>query len=128
MVRRAVKRSLRAASCWSLLVVKGGTGFRRFSLRVTEATRKSPAGLQLRQDPVCLPLRADRGLLALYPLELRRNSGGTPSVRASRAVMDQYSAGTKARTSRSRSTTRRRATDWTRPAEMPRRTFSQSRG
>ena len=42
--------------------------------------------------------------------------------------MDQYSWGTKARISSSRSTTRRVATDWTRPADRPRRIFFHSKG
>src|SRR5207244_6022287 len=45
------------------------------------------------------------------------NSGG--SLAASRACNDQYSTGTNARIARSRSTIRRTATDWTRPAESP---------
>src|SRR5215213_3209587 len=44
------------------------------------------------------------------------------------AVIVQYSVGTKARISRSRSTTSRNATDWTRPADSPRLTLSQSKG
>ena len=54
------------------------------------------------------------------------NSGG--SLAASRAWSDQYSTGTNAWISRSRSTIRRTATDWTRPAERPRCTFSHSSG
>ncbi len=46
----------------------------------------------------------------------------------SRAWSDQYSTGTKAAISRSRSVMRRTATDCTRPAERPRRIFSQSSG
>ena len=42
--------------------------------------------------------------------------------------MSQYDAATKARRSRSRSTTSRVATDWTRPAERPCITFFQSTG
>ena len=44
------------------------------------------------------------------------------------AVSDQYSTGSKARISRSRSQTRRTATDCTRPALKPRRTFFHSSG
>ena len=47
---------------------------------------------------------------------------------ASVACSDQYSTGTNASISRSRSTMRRTATDCTRPAESPRRTLSQSSG
>ena len=38
MVFFTVKRRRRAASCWSLLVVNGGTGFRFFSLVTTDST------------------------------------------------------------------------------------------
>ena len=48
--------------------------------------------------------------------------------RASVAVMCQDSAGTKARISRSRSTTSRTATLWTRPADRPLATFFHRRG
>ena len=42
--------------------------------------------------------------------------------------MVQYSLVTKLLISFSRSTTRRRATDWTRPAESPRLTLRQRKG
>ena len=44
------------------------------------------------------------------------------------AKTSQYSSGSKARISRSRSTTSRTATDCTRPADNPRATFAQSSG
>src|SRR5262249_33855312 len=52
--------------------------------------------------------------------------GGWPA--SSRGSTVQYSSGTKARISRSRSTMMRTATDCTRPADNPRRTFCQSSG
>ena len=42
--------------------------------------------------------------------------------------MVQYSRATNDRISRSRSTTRRTATDWTRPAERPERTLREISG
>src|SRR5881392_1094854 len=42
MVRRALKPSLRAASCCSVEVVKGGAGLRRRCLRSIASTRNSP--------------------------------------------------------------------------------------
>ena len=54
------------------------------------------------------------------------NGGGVgPSTVASTV---QYSCGTNALISASRSTTRRTATDCTRPADRPRRTFVHSTG
>src|SRR3979490_1839042 len=43
MVRRALKPSLRAASCCSVEVVKGGAGLRRRCLRLIAGTRHTPA-------------------------------------------------------------------------------------
>ena len=51
-----------------------------------------------------------------------------PTSRASRADTFQYSLGMNAAISRSRSTMRRTATDWTRPAERLRATFFHSNG
>ncbi len=55
-----------------------------------------------------------------------QNGGGASA--ASRALNGQYSSGWKARRAFSRSTMSLRATDWTRPAEMPRLTFFQRIG
>jgi hypothetical protein len=54
------------------------------------------------------------------------NVGG--SRPSSCAVIDQYSVFWNAWISRSRSQTMRTATDCTRPADRPRRTFCQSKG
>ena len=51
-----------------------------------------------------------------------------PSGVARSASSVQYSRAVKARISRSRSTTIRTATDWTRPADRPPRTFRDSSG
>ena len=59
-------------------------------------------------------------------ISLAPNCGASPAH--SCATSDQYSFGTKAPISRSRSTMIRRATDCTRPADRPRRTLSQRSG
>ena len=48
---------------------------------------------------------------------------GSPASVEIRASIVQYSRAVKAWISRSRSTTRRTATDWTRPADRPERTL-----
>jgi len=125
MVFFAVKWSLRLASCWSVEVMKGAAGFRRRSPRVTLLTRQVAPW-----SPVMtLKVSASEGRLAFSPLTSRRvavKSGGFLPL--SRACSDQYSVATKAWISRSRSVIRRTATDWTRPAERPRRIFSQRSG
>ena len=67
-------------------------------------------------------------------------SSASPSIRTSSAAnvspaavariasIVQYSRAVKASISRSRSTTRRTATDWTRPADRPPRTLRDSSG
>ena len=125
MVFFAVKWSLRPASCWSVEVMKGAAGFRRRSPRVTALTFHCPPW-----SPVITASVTDSvGRSAFSPptsFRVATNSGGVWPL--SRAWSDQYSTGTKAWISRSRSVMRRTATDCTRPAERPRRTFSQSRG
>ena len=54
--------------------------------------------------------------------------GASPGSMLKRPVSCQYSSGMNSRISRSRSTTRRTATDCTRPALNPRATFFQSSG
>ena len=58
--------------------------------------------------------------------KLALNDGGKRPSNS--AVSDQYSTGSKARISRSRSQTKRTATDCTRPALRPRRTLFHSSG
>ena len=57
---------------------------------------------------------------------LASKAGGSFAERF--ATIDQYSVDLNASISRSRSTTSRTATDWTRPADRPRRTLSHSSG
>jgi len=58
----------------------------------------------------------------------RRATNGGGASPSSRASTVQYSSAVKARISRSRSQMMRTATDCTRPADRPRRTFFQSSG
>ena len=124
MVRRELKPSFLAASCWMVLVVKGAAGFFlrcRFSTLVTTngsfrtASTTACASAAECSCGLCPPILA-RAALKVCPLL------------ASSASMLQYSCGVKAWISRSRSTTRRSATDWTRPAERPYRIFFQRSG
>ena len=65
-------------------------------------------------------------LLAVEGDEARRERAAA-TLPASVASTDQYSTGTNASISLSRSQMIRSATVWTRPAERPRQTFFQSR-
>src|SRR3972149_3856514 len=121
----ALKWSLRAASCWSVEVMNGGAGFRLRSPRVTVLTVH-----RLPWSPATTSCtRASRGRSAFslrISLRVATKSGGF--FPRSFAWRLQYSTGTNARISRSRSARSRTATDWTRPAERPRWTFRQRRG
>ncbi len=116
---------LRAESCWSLLVVKGGTGLRRRSFFCTAATRKlTPrSAARCRSDASWLGMES---FLPWCSTSRASKAGGEAADRL--ASMVQYSSVLKARTSCSRSTTSRSATVCTRPAESPRLTLSQSSG
>ncbi len=105
--------------------MNGGTACRRRSFVWTADTTKSAprssasaasASAWLRIFAAAPPWRASRA----------SNSGG--SGPASRAVTCQYSSGTNASISRSRSQMSFSATDCTRPALRPRRTLSQRIG
>src|SRR5262249_51695730 len=102
-----------------------GGGFRRRSPRVTLFTFHCAPW-----SPVMTAIvSASDGRFAFSPFTSRRvavNSGGFFPL--SRAWSDQYSVGTKAWISRSRSVMRRTATDCTRPADSPRRIFSHRSG
>src|SRR3990172_5797378 len=121
----ALKWSVRAPSCWSVGVMTGGAGFRLRSPRVTALTVH-----RLPSSPATTSCtRASPGRSAFSP---RISLGGGPKSGGffprSFAWRLQYSTGTNARISRSRSARSRTATDWTRPAERPRWTFRQRRG
>src|SRR4026209_1123679 len=125
MVFLALKWSLRLASCWSVEVMNGGAGFRRRSPRFTDFTVHAWPWRPL----ITAMVSASLGRSAFCPrtsLRVAGKSGGL--LPSSLAWRDQYSTGTKAAISRSRSVMRRTATDCTRPAESPRRIFSHRRG
>src|SRR3954462_401303 len=109
----AVNPSLFAASCCSFEVMNGAGALRRRSFLSTLATVKgsffssSTSGVVTCSD----------GSSAFSPsilMSLARNCGGRSAARS--ASIDQYSTGTKAAISASRSTTRRTATHCTPPA------------
>src|SRR5881227_2873801 len=122
MVRFTLKRSLRAESCCSLLVVNGGAALRRRSLRSTVRTSQSAFSTAARIFSASSPFGIS---IFSSPLPRKRasNAGGLLAARC--ASMVQYSFFSNALISRSRSTISRRATVCTRPADKPRRTLSQ---
>ena len=126
IVRFGLKRSLRLASCWRVEVVNGGAGDRFWvrtpTLRTTGCASRSAVDV-----PLGGRLVGDVERLAVDPDEL----GGErrrPSAVARIASIVQYSRAVNASISRSRSTTSRTATDWTRPADRPPRTLRDSSG
>ena len=126
MVRAGVIFSLREASCWRVEVVKGGAGLRSLSCRFTLETVKGWP------DTAWITASASASLCSSIffsrPWNMAWNPPRLGRTRPRSAWMDQYSWGWKARISSSRSTTRRVATDCTRPADSPRRIFFHSRG
>ena len=117
MVFCTSKPSVREASCCSVAVVKGGAGLRRSSSLSTVPTVKRAARMRA------------AAASAIDPLSSASRSSSAPSISISAAVnvpppsamtpasTVQYSRGTKASISASRSHTRRSATDCTRPAD-----------
>jgi len=127
MVRRAVKPSLRAASCCSVEVVNGGDGLRRFGLRSTRATARLPAAAAM---SVCSTSRAWASLVivkrpfwvsasTLSPRYSISRAGKRLLSFRPRASTVQYSWRRKAVISSSRSQISRSATLCTRPADRP---------
>jgi hypothetical protein len=115
-----------------LLERRGGERRGRVAPRLAlfdEETRNSRA-FQRGDDLAAVCCRSSLGLRAVDLVQLGREDdpAGAVGALASRAVIDQYSRGTKARISRSRSTISRTATDCTRPAESPPRTLAHSSG
>ncbi len=122
MARFTLKRSLREASCWNLLVVNGAAGLRRRSRFSTERTLQSAFSTAVLIFSASSPL-----VIGVFSSPMPTNRAAKLRrlrVPAGLASIVQYSSLTKALISRSRSTIRRRATVCTRPAEMPRRTLS----
>ena len=125
MVRVAVKPRRRDASCCKVLVMNAGVGCLArlpfFSSPTVYSAPSSPFSMARASASVCgssfLPLSSEarRAVKLLCP---------TPRV----ASTFQYSSGLKPSISFSRSSIRRTATLWTRPADRPRRTFRQRNG
>ena len=126
MVRRGVMLSLLDASCWRVEVMKGGAGDFCFSPRLTLLTVKAAFSTAARTSSTS---SLEWSSCFLSPLPWKRavkEEFSTPQL--SLASRSQYSCGTKASISSSRSTTMRVATDWTRPALRPFLTFFQRSG
>ena len=123
---------MRDASCCIVEVMNGGAGRRRVSRLRTESTAYSAPS---RSAAIAPARSASEIWMRFSPLSERSaalNVMGflfAASARLARlASIVQYSSGTNAWISRSRSTMRRSATDWTRPADSPRRTLFHSTG
>src|ERR1035438_535932 len=107
MARFTLKRSLREASCWNLLVVNGAAGLRRRSRLSTERT------LQSAPSAAALILAASSPfVMGVFssPIPMNRAAKGGGLAACKWASIVQYSFLTNALMSRSRSTIRRRAT------------------
>ena len=116
MVRWAVKPSLRAASCCRVEVVKGGDGLRLTGFFSIDLMVKLPALMASRAaSAMASEVMSSRCTRFPACLTSRVVKGGLSAARS--ASTDQYSAARNASISISRSTTMRRATDCTRPAE-----------
>ena len=125
MVRLGEKRSLLDASCCRREVMKGGGGFLRRSLRSTAATRRVACESS---DTTSLAWPSCESTAFSPRTRATRAANGGGALPSTCASMVQYSSGRKALISASRSTTRRTATDCTRPADRPRRTLDHSTG
>ena len=125
IVRFGLKPSLRLASCWSVEVVNGGAG-ERFWVRVpTLVTLGWSASIAARwRSAVASSLTSS----AAPSIRTTSAVNRSPAAVARSASIVQYSRAVKASISRSRSTTRRTATDWTRPADNPPRTLRDRSG
>ncbi|MNG10778.1 hypothetical protein D3C84_942690 [compost metagenome] len=116
MVRWAVKPSLRAASCCRVEVVKGGEGERLTGFFSIALIVKVPALMASRAAVAMASETMSRRCTRLPSCFTRRVvKGGLSAARS--ASTDQYSCALNFPISISRSTTMRRATDCTRPAE-----------
>ncbi len=120
IARSAVMPSRRAASCCMVLVMNGAAGRDLLSFVSTEATLNLPTLRSSTIFPASSPLVTRmRPVFPSIAWSAARNlTSGLPWLERD-AYIFQYSSGLKAPISRSRSTMRRSATDWTRPAERP---------
>ena len=116
MVRWAVKPSLRLASCCRVEVVKGGAGLRLIGFFSIDLIVNAPLLIASRAAKATASDGMSRRWIRLPRcLTSRVVKGGLSAARS--ASTDQYSWALNFSISISRSTTMRRATDWTRPAE-----------
>ena len=138
MVVCAEKRSLRLASCWSVAVLNGAAGRRRYGFS-SEVLTLNAASASRSESLVHLPRRSGRASrrasrpgqsrdLAPPAFRSRDTSRASNAPGSKLARRSQYSAETNAMRSRSRSTASRVATDCTLPAERPRVTFFHRTG
>ena len=148
MVRRGVMRSIELAACCRVEVVKGGEGRRTVSFSSTRRTRQGRVVIASRAMAVAAvsssttTFRVSRGLPVLVskffavatdlPPVSTSSAVNSPPPESSRGWRDarapQYSEDRNFCRSSSRSTSRRRAALWTRPALSLPRTFFQSTG
>ena len=115
------------AACCSVEVIKGADGFDWVGFSSRSATIKSDCSSSATIALVCASFFSSRGLPAFFTAS-RRMVSCLACWLWVLLWISQYSTGVKARISRSRSTTRRVATDCTRPADSPRATFCHSNG
>ena len=125
MVRLAPKLSLRTPSCCNVDVVKGGAGLRLRLLFLTDVTVAVWSAIAF----WIATASASQVISSLSPFTCVSSAVNSSLVFVLNCPsIDQYSWGTKACISRSRSQIRRTATDWTRPALNPLQTFFHNRG
>ena len=110
MVRLTENPSFRDASCCNVEVVKGAVGDLVAGFFSTEETRNTASIFCLKNDNASCSLPKVVANSALKDL---------PSTVVKSPCTLNVSLGTKFSTSRSRSTTKRRVTDCTRPADRP---------
>ena len=105
--------------------MNGGDGL-RFDWRVVS---ESTTGFRAR-SAVAWPSAVSPSPMSTALPSIRATSAvkASPAAVARVASRVQYSRAVNARISRSRSTTMRTATDWTRPADSPPRTLREIRG
>ncbi len=119
--------------------MNGGLGRRTYGLRSTRPTRKEACSSRPASARAASSSSVTESALRSFPSCPKSRPVATrlPSSAASRASNDSgsnvaarshHEAAVKRIRSRSRSTTSRVATDWTRPAESPRMIFFQRTG
>ena len=145
IVRWAPQRSLREASCCSVEVMNGADGRRVVGFSVTDRTdQDAPSSAATSAVAAASSRRSAPALAAAgfscpsspkspppatrAPSIATSFAGNSPPSATNVPEASQYPAERNAIRARSRSTTRRVATDCTRPADSPDRTFFHSTG